>query len=742
MVITCIARGCENMQKRHQTTMFHRIPKDEQRRRLWLAALGIPETTPVEKINQYRVCEEHFKPEDYDQTMTHASQRMVLRLKHTAVPSVFETEVERSTSSMAGELSDALEDVEDSAEVEPSGALFSGVLQSTPQKFKLPLPVQGPVTARTRSPRLAPSWTQQPDTSSKSMVSTVHSPRRGLQFEEPCDTAQSEMDISATSALGATSALDISMTSEPAVDEADTSFVPYSTPSSSTTGSSTSLSAQPGGWHERKWIVNESKLMELFKRCPTCGAPMCDVNQNIKEVGSQITINWECNEGHSGQWQSCPDTRGMPENNLLTAGATLCTGATYTDIADWAKLLNLQLPKHTTYDSIQSSYLIPTIEKVYKKQESTVKARLICQTLDEEDVHLCGDGRSDSPGHSSKYTTYSFMDDATKLIVGFDLIQVTQAKNSVAMEPMGFRQGLDKLLDEGIPVKVVTTDRHPSIRKIVREEYPEVTHQFDPWHVAKGIKKKMVVASNKRYCRELAPWTRSVSNHMWWSCSSCEGDPTELQRRWMSVLHHIQGVHRWEEDGTEYRCYHDDLSAFEQRERKWLKHDSPGYKALYEIITDTRLLKDLTHMTLFKHTGELEVFHNSLLKYCPKRLHFPYSSMVARTMLAVMDHNENHEQPREQAITAAGVKRTNLVYQKQSGHWIERPIYVATTQRYRHELMEGIIERRMDPTIRYKDPSSRIHVPVLAANIGLPKPSKEDVRKDRTSRFKAKAKRP
>lgn len=54
------------------------------------------------------------------------------------------------------------------------------------------------------------------------------------------------------------------------------------------------------------------------------------------------------------------------------------------------------------------------------------------------------------------------------------------------MEPMGFKKGLDKLLDEGIAVKVVTTDRHPSIRKMMREDYPDVTHQFDPWHVTKG----------------------------------------------------------------------------------------------------------------------------------------------------------------------------------------------------------------------------------------------------------------
>lgn len=178
--------------------------------------------------------------------------------------------------------------------------------------------------------------------------------------------------------------------------------------------------------------------------------------------------------------------------------------------------------------------------------------------------------------------------------------------------------------------------------------------------------------------------------------STCATINQELRRRWTSVLHHIRGVHRWEDDGNEHRCYHDDLSADEQRIKKWLPHDSPAYKALYEVVMDTRLLNDLNQMTLFKHTGmkrilewfsimkpwqswkdhvlinyilqcflisvyfdsalpgQLEVFHNSLLKYCPKRLHFAYPSMQARTMLAVMDHNENHDQPRQQATTETG----------------------------------------------------------------------------------------
>ncbi|CAM4508137.1 unnamed protein product [Leuciscus chuanchicus] len=454
--------------------------------------------------------------------------------------------------------------------------------------------------------------------------------------------------------MSATSVFDVSMTSEPAVDTADTSFVPNSSPSTTTTGSSSSISGQARGWKERKWIVNESKLMELFQNCTTCGAAMCDLNQTVTQFGSRININWQCSNGHMGQWESCPNIRGMSENNLFAAAATLFTGSTYTDIADWAGLLNLQLPLEVTFYNIQASYLLPVIEKSYTQQENIIKARLICQSEDGEGVQLSGDGRSDSPGHSSKYNTYSFMDDSTNQIVGFEMMQVSQASSSVAMEPLAFKKGLEKILDEGIDVKVVTTDRHPSIRKIMREEYPHIIHQFDPWHVAKGFKKKMVAASNRKEYKDLAPWVKSVSNHMWWSCCTSKGDAKELLRRWMSLQHHITGVHRWEENGTEYRCFHQDLSAEEQRTKRWLKGNSPAFKALQAMIMDTRLIKDLQQMTLFKHTGQLEVFHNALLKYCPKRLHFQYPSMKARTMLAIMDHNENHSTKRDQATTAAG----------------------------------------------------------------------------------------
>ena len=76
------------------------------------------------------------------------------------------------------------------------------------------------------------------------------------------------------------------------------------------------------------------------------------------------------------------------------------------------------------------------------------------------------------------------------------------------------------------------------------------------------------------------------------------------------------GVHRWEEGGQEYKCYHDDLSADQQRRKKWLQKDSAPYNALKAIVLDKLLLRDMAHMTLFKHTGELEPVHHHT--QCPE----------------------------------------------------------------------------------------------------------------------------
>ncbi len=54
------------------------------------------------------------------------------------------------------------------------------------------------------------------------------------------------------------------------------------------------------------------------------------------------------------------------------------------------------------------------------------------------------------------------------------------------MEPACFQRAVNTLQEQGIKIDVLTTDRLPSIRKIMRDEYPNIHHEFDIWHVVEG----------------------------------------------------------------------------------------------------------------------------------------------------------------------------------------------------------------------------------------------------------------
>ena len=47
---------------------------------------------------------------------------------------------------------------------------------------------------------------------------------------------------------------------------------------------------------------------------------------------------------------------------------------------------------------------------------------------------------------------------------------------------------------QNLPIKMLSTDRHESIKKLMKtdERFKHIEHQFDPWHVAKGILKKIM----------------------------------------------------------------------------------------------------------------------------------------------------------------------------------------------------------------------------------------------------------
>lgn len=669
---------------------------------MWLEFLGLDVITPVEVLQKadHRVCGLHFTDEDLA-CGRKKSPKKLFRLRNTAVPTL-----------RPG-----------TTELEELGAV--GGVEVKPHIFKVPqsTPVKEPSTGRPLSfcsgmPLLLTS----PQGYQKSRKSLSGTYLANTAFGESSTLAsgefQTEMAI-----------LDTSITSVYSDDEKDMTFSLSSKQSTSSTASSSvsSPSETQSEWDDRKWIVNESHLMKLFRTCHKCGVAIID--RKVNKLGSQIKVQWTCLNAHHDTWASCPDVGGMGENNLLVPAAVLFTGTTFTEIHEWARLLNLQIPKKTQYYSVQSNYLFPVIHQAYKEHQQNLIQRIMQLKAEGKPVELCGDARSDSPGHSCKYSTYSFQLLSTAEIIHFELLQVTEASSSVAMESEGFRRGLNELLyKEGLDIDLIATDRSPSVRKIMREEFHQIHHEFDPWHVAKGIRKKLVQLSNKRDNHDLQGWIRSIINHFWFSCATCGGSAEQLTQRWTSLLHHICGEHEWDEDGEKNTCFHTPLSLDEQLRKRWLQPQSQVFKGLQAIVEDKRLLKDLQQLTQFKHTGALEVFHNAMLKYLPKRLHFAYETMVARTKLAIMDNN--FKVGREQAVTAQGTTRYSLSFKKQSKDWIVRKIYEPTSQTFTNSLVERVLERRQNQTA-----DDRPHFQQPPNIASKPRPLKEDAIQKHRSRF-------
>lgn len=92
------------------------------------------------------------------------------------------------------------------------------------------------------------------------------------------------------------------------------------------------------------------------------------------------------------------------------------------------------------------------------------------------------------------------------------------------MELEGFKRTLERVLAAEIPVQIVATDRHISVNKEMNTNYKDLSHQFDVWHFAKNIKKRLAEKAKLKKHADLQPWIQSVSNHLWWSAATCGED--------------------------------------------------------------------------------------------------------------------------------------------------------------------------------------------------------------------------
>ena len=151
-----------------------------------------------------------------------------------------------------------------------------------------------------------------------------------------------------------------------------------------------------------------------------------------------------------------------------------------------------------------------------------------------------GDGHSDSPGFNAKYGTYTLLNSKTNQTIDCHLDHVALAENSVRMEERGLTILVEKCRRIGVMIKSITSDWYVQIRSYLTKDHPDILHQFDIWHIGKGIKKALFKESKSKGCEKLGMWIKVVINHFWCCCASGNRDPLELREKWISILFHIK----------------------------------------------------------------------------------------------------------------------------------------------------------------------------------------------------------
>ena len=472
------------------------------------------------------------------------------------------------------------------------------------------------------------------------------------------------------------------------------------------------------------FIIYWSSLVVLLCRCLTCG-----VLASIKKCtvrGSLLIVEMICKNAHKNIWRSQPLINRSAHGNIKLSASVLVSSNTFIKLAKYFELADIQWITKTRYYLIQKKYLAGVVNEYWLKERHSVLSEL----KNSEICNLCGDGRCDSPGHNAKYLTYSMLNQANNKIVDISVVQVTEAGNSNRMEKLGFTRVLNNLENENVKINQIATDRHMQIRKYMREEQPNIQHQFDVWHFCKNIKTKLLAASKKKSCAPLLKWMKSICNHFWWACATCERDEVILREKWTSVLFHIQNKHEWTGCSKFQACVHPAISKQEAKSKEWIKPESDAFKALQTVVLNKSLLSDLKYLTEFSHTGNLEVYHSLYNKWIPKSQHFSHLGMITRSQLAVLDFNQGSNL--QHAKTKNGEKRYNVSFSKITKTWSAKPIKEAKQKEYLKDMINRTLEV-VSENLTLPLPDLPQNLPSNIAN--EPKPNKSEVINRQISRF-------
>ena len=156
--------------------------------------------------------------------------------------------------------------------------------------------------------------------------------------------------------------------------------------------------------------------------------------------------NNKCSEGHSAVWSSS-SLLGEKHGQKLYACIVCFAGffSSYIRKQFLKRLLAKRLNLHYAYSAtqIQSLHALPSIRELWDKMKE-----VIWKVFENDVLVVCGDGRMDFPGFSTKYHVYTMMEHYLNVIVDLEVVDKREAGGtSTLMEKIGCKRLLGRMMN-------------------------------------------------------------------------------------------------------------------------------------------------------------------------------------------------------------------------------------------------------------------------------------------------------
>ena len=180
------------------------------------------------------------------------------------------------------------------------------------------------------------------------------------------------------------------------------------------------------------------------------------------------------------------------------------------------------------------------------------------------------------------------------------------------------------------------------------------------------------------------------------------------------------------------KCLHECLTRGVHRKGEWFAIKDPDFLTLFKIVRNTGLSNDMKHCNQFLHTGALESFHSSKLKYLPKMNSYKMDTHIVMTMFTALEHNYG--------LSVSTKSHPKAAYSRAQKKYVLKNCNVKDTSELRKNILKSIKSNLVETTRAPGAPdlSSYIRRPIPDTFHTVEKPEKDELLKQALSRMKKK----